>query len=513
MLHSCFCNAQKGKELKAKALLVSLAVLVIIVGFVNFSYGKTGSKTVMVRLPSSEAELKSELKLLEPFIDKYALWISQLKLYEPFFTQKYKISDVIQRIEDVPYDPEKGFKFVVIGDPKGNQVVFGQLARKIREEKPLFVICVGDIVPHGSAEEYAKFLGLLSQETDYNFLPVIGNHDIGHNKIEYQYILGPLDYCFDYANCRFVILDNARGSLTKEQLDWLDERLGEVPEYRKFVFMHMPPDIIKKWAWHSFHQGADEFVKIVSKHKVNEVFMGNIHAYSTEEVDGVLYIVTGGAGAKLHKKYGPAGNVHHYVVVNVNKDKVLPEVVRETQLYVKSSEKNPIYTGLIRPTKIENRELLIEKKGSDWSYAKESPQISASKDWLAAEYDDTSWQVGQTPFGYGQKGVATLLDEGCNYYFRKLLEIKETAGCTSYILRVASNDAALVYINGNLVDKDPAWDIPDGHQSGYWNREVKLEPRIFQQGENVIAVVLRNRPGSSNAYFDLKLLGVLKAGE
>ncbi len=73
-------------------------------------------------------------------------------------------------------------------------------------------------------------------------------------------------------------------------------------------------------------------------------------------------------------------------------------------------------------------------------------------------------------------------------------------------MRIASDDAAMVYLNGVLVEEDPAWDVSSGHEFAYWNRQVILKPEAVQQGRNVIAVMLRNHESSSDAYLDMEVL-------
>jgi len=62
---------------------------------------------------------------------------------------------------------------------------------------------------------------------------------------------------------------------------------------------------------------------------VNDVYHGHIHAYSTAQYNGVNYTISGGGGAGLHDRYGPLGNVHHYIICDVTADgTVRQQVVR-----------------------------------------------------------------------------------------------------------------------------------------------------------------------------------------
>lgn len=66
---------------------------------------------------------------------------------------------------------------------------------------------------------------------------------------------------------------------------------------------------------------------------------------------------------------------------------------------------------------------------------------------------------------------------------------------------MASDDSADVFLNGQLIDKDPE---PD-YEFTYWNRDVEVPLKFFKAGRNMLAVVVRNKQGSSDLYFDLEL--------
>lgn len=69
-------------------------------------------------------------------------------------------------------------------------------------------------------------------------------------------------------------------------------------------------------------------MKLMSKHRVDHVFCGHIHAYSTTTYEGVEYTVTGGGGASLHKHFGEMESVNHYVVIDILPDSVKMRVAR-----------------------------------------------------------------------------------------------------------------------------------------------------------------------------------------
>lgn len=127
--------------------------------------------------------------------------------------------------------------------------------------------------------------------------------------------------------------------------------------------------------------------------------------------------------------------------------------------------------------------------------------------WTSPAFDDRSWTVAKAPVGYGEQEIATrkgttITDKGQAVLCRRELDVPaELLSRKDVILRltVASDDSAVVYVNGKLVDEDPMGD----HEFAYWNREVTLQPGQLRAGKNAIAVRVNNGSGSSDLYFDL----------
>ncbi|UCD38022.1 MAG: metallophosphoesterase [Fidelibacterota bacterium] len=252
------------------------------------------------------------------------------------YRNDYCVDTVLARVEMVPYNSLEGFRFIVFGDNRIDRSVWELVCKSISRKNAVFAIGVGDLVDDGQPEEYDEDLfGVLEKYGRFNFLPVVGNHDIGHDglAVSYRTSFGPgaLNYYFDYGNARFVILDNcSRVTDFIAQLDTAGQWLAEAPQgYHKFVFVHVPPGDIKKWSYHAMSgEKSRRFTEAMTKHAVDHVFAGHIHAYSTASHNGVDYTITGGAGANLHKQYGPQGSVHHYVIVDVTPAGIQQQVVR-----------------------------------------------------------------------------------------------------------------------------------------------------------------------------------------
>lgn len=231
---------------------------------------------------------------------------------------------------------DDGYRFIIMGDSRSNPDLWASIVKHIDmiDPSPEFVINTGDIVLRGYAKELLEYYLPPLMETDMPYFVAIGNHDNGDNAmaIEYRYLFGDnaLNYYFDFGHVRFILLDNVtRVRPYEETLEWLDKTLADTPQgFRKIVVVHKPPGNIKKWAYHAWDINNSEiFTKLMTRHHVDHVFFGHIHAYSTATFDGIHYTISGGGGAGLHNQFGPMGNVHHYVICDVMPDGTIKQQV------------------------------------------------------------------------------------------------------------------------------------------------------------------------------------------
>ena len=236
----------------------------------------------------------------------------------------------------VAEQPKGGFRFVVMGDSRSQYEMWQMIIRHIDQldPKPKFVINSGDIVRHGYTDEYLDYYIPPLLETDIPYFVAIGNHDDGDDgmAVQYRTLFGEnsLNYFFDYGPCRFIFMDNCTNVLEPPHtLAWLEDALASTPKGKKIIFaMHQPPHDIEKWAYHAWNEEySPELTDMLQKYKVEHVFLGHIHAYSTAHHKDVDYTISGGGGAGLHDRFGPQGNVHHYIICDVAPDGTLTQQV------------------------------------------------------------------------------------------------------------------------------------------------------------------------------------------
>ncbi|HEX3147452.1 MAG TPA: YdjY domain-containing protein [Gemmataceae bacterium] len=154
-------------------------------------------------------------------------------------------------------------------------------------------------------------------------------------------------------------------------------------------------------------------------------------------------------------------------------------------------------------------ELMAASTGP-WKYISVKKAGATGGKWIEPTFDDSKWSAGKAPIGYGEEEIdkrkgTTIKEEGQDFLFRRQVEVPaELLEHKGVIFRigVASDDTASVFVNGKLVDKDPEED----HEFAYWNREAEVPIKVLKPGRNLIAVLVKNKQGSSDLYMDLELI-------
>lgn len=161
------------------------------------------------------------------------------------------------------------------------------------------------------------------------------------------------------------------------------------------------------------------------------------------------------------------------------------------------------------------------KKGDLWSYliSKETPE-----GWTSTAYDDELWPSGNAQLGYGNNGEVTEIGYGGNpdnkyitTWFRKKFSIADSTLFKRYTLKLVRDDGARVFLNGMEVIRDnmqrwsvgassTAQETVGGEDESRWFN-FGLNPSLFRQGENVLAVEIHQASvSSSDMSFDLELV-------
>lgn len=224
------------------------------------------------------------------------------------------------------------FTFALYGDNQGRYPIFKEIIKDINADPKIdFVISLGDCVGNGTDQEYRTYLGL-TQGLKPKLYQVPGNHDLANggwrNYLKY---FDRYYYSFDHENSHFIVINNAfKDYFDAKQFNWLKADLAATRQENIFVCMHKPtfdPSAIYPDHVMSGSRVIKELMALFERYKVKYVFAGHIHGYARSDRDGVIYLVSAGAGAPL---YLPRdfGGFHHYVKITVNGEKITEQVVR-----------------------------------------------------------------------------------------------------------------------------------------------------------------------------------------
>jgi Icc-related predicted phosphoesterase len=213
------------------------------------------------------------------------------------------------------------WRFVFMGDNRGDDEKFEEILQRAAQFKPLFILHGGDITESGTAEELAHFLKIVQRQKELPPIFIVrGNHEGNVNEFEKQ--IGPLNYVIDSPRLSFrlVVVDNADYSLKSKELSFLATKLDQSRQ-NQFVAMHIPPKT-ERWPKHTFENGKNELVKLMTERKVKMGLFAHIHLFDKDVSNGIPLIISGGAGAAL-TWFGYTGDAeYHFVVVEIKNGKV-----------------------------------------------------------------------------------------------------------------------------------------------------------------------------------------------
>jgi len=281
-------------------------------------YGRSG--TYDQRALSSSSGLRHEVTLagLEPGTE-YSYWVasSGYPLAEP------------GSFRTAPTAADPSFTFVTYGDSRSGHATHRLIADRILALKPDFALHTGDLVAYGSqVAEWDRFFDIESALlASVPLFPSPGNHEQNDARYFEAFVLPGNErwYAFDWGNARIISLQiDAIMPFGKqsEQVQWLETTLAANTQPWLIVCFHIPPyDALPE---DSMGDAVRiNLVPLFEQYGVDLVLSGHNHNYQRSIVNGIPYIVTGGAGAELYFIEGPDPdteayyNGHHLVYFTV----------------------------------------------------------------------------------------------------------------------------------------------------------------------------------------------------
>ena len=204
------------------------------------------------------------------------------------------------------------FTFIVISDTHANENRFRYVADALNSEQDaLFILFGGDFANNDNASEWTDFFdygdGMLA---NYSIYTNIGNHEYhGDSSTDaYQYRNAfdyPLNYSFDCAGIRFVVLDspdpnnaddqNPTLAHSESQASWLKDQLDSNMS-GTFVIDHHP---VWTYGRASSDSALQPWETLFQKYPISADFSGHIHSYQRFSVNGIPYFIVANGGGKF----------------------------------------------------------------------------------------------------------------------------------------------------------------------------------------------------------------------
>lgn len=268
-----------------------------------------------------------------------------------------------QDIDPLIFEKEKvnyPLKFIVYGDSRENSTIHRtKIIKKIIEEKPDFVINLGDMVTFHDEHQWEIFDAFDGEiiRNGIQFFPVLGNHEYRVSRTEifpkkgdpeillkgyfkrFPFLEGRRWYTFIYGNCKFIVLDTMTDhSPRSPQYEFLKEEIENSKGKFVFVCMHHPPYTKTKYGKaRRAEKIIAELIEDLNQKglKTHIVFTAHKHNYERYLINGINYIVTAGGGAPPYMVnrseddfYKEEGPTYHYCRITINENKGLFEMVK-----------------------------------------------------------------------------------------------------------------------------------------------------------------------------------------
>jgi 3',5'-cyclic AMP phosphodiesterase CpdA len=204
-----------------------------------------------------------------------------------------------------------GWSFAVCGDSRDDKDgIFPQILSAVEDSDMEFLLHTGDMVNNDSPREWDTY-----REATARFRKpmraVIGNHELygggTPEKFAERFGLPGASWSFTHKDAHFAIVDNAKGTFPDNTLSWLDRDLAAHPKGRGgittlIVAMHIPPrtaGVSPHGTRSDYEERSAKLLSILKRHGVDAVLSGHEHMQNVEDWEGILVLVSGGAGAKL----------------------------------------------------------------------------------------------------------------------------------------------------------------------------------------------------------------------
>ncbi len=284
--------------------------------------------TSMVKWGADSLHLNDSIVSLNS-IRKHVFEIKDLKpnskYYYQTITENIFLSE-IDHFKTAKQNSRNHFSFLHYGDCGYNNTIQNDIAKLMKAEITDFGIVAGD-VDQKKGDNYDEiyfgvYKDLLKNSCHFT---CIGNHDTyaddAATYLDEFYLPSnnPQNseryYSYTWGNAKFICLDsNIPYTEESDQYNWLIHELKCNDKQWLFTFFHHPPwtnawspdyniPFLEYFRYKGNVDMRTSLVPLFEKYKVDFVLNGHSHCYQRGELNGVKYVISGGAGSsRLDKR-------------------------------------------------------------------------------------------------------------------------------------------------------------------------------------------------------------------
>jgi predicted phosphodiesterase len=234
----------------------------------------------------------------------------------------------IKKFTTVP-EYADSFSFVIFGDTRGDSIVHQSVIDRIAAYGIDFLVHTGDLVLEGDdTDNWRTFFNVEDTILQHTlFVPALGNHEKPYWPYDTLFALPDSEYfySFRYGNAMFIILDTD-GDVEGLQKEWLAGRLASARSDKTidwlFVVFHRPAYSAGRYG--DRMRIRDAWSLLFEEYGVDIAFAGHDHNYQrTEEINGVIYVISGGGSAILYdvedRDWLACGEpVYHFCLIQID---------------------------------------------------------------------------------------------------------------------------------------------------------------------------------------------------
>jgi hypothetical protein len=140
---------------------------------------------------------------------------------------------------------------------------------------------------------------------------------------------------------------------------------------------------------------------------------------------------------------------------------------------------------------------------------------SVAANWFDPAFDDSSWEKGLAPLGFGDPHIVTTVGFGPNpqskfitTWFRTAFNVMNAASVTGATLELLRDDGARIFLNGveaarsnmpngAINNSTLASNIVDGNEEDLFF-SLPVDPALFVEGQNVLAIEVHQAVANSS---------------